>query len=234
MAVALCALAPASCGGGEEASDPADLVPEGAPVYLDATLDSDEQVANAEALIAELGEVPLLGSTLDPEELIANALDESAAEEGVDFSYAEDVEPWLGERAALAFLSFENFEGEGTPDFVLVLETSDEQIALDSMKRILDSDEEASYEETELDGEPFLAVEEGGGLLFADGFMVIAPTDDALARALDARDGDSLPDSDVFSDAQEGLREERLGFGFVDVAAALDYAVETGGCGRRS
>ena len=230
-----------SCGGGS-ADQPADLVPAGAPIYLEVSLDSDEQVANARALIDELGEVPVLGSTLDPEELIASALEDSAADAGVDFSYAEDVEPWLGERGALAFLSFEGFgspepEAGETPavedaepeDFVFVLESSDEQIARDSIRRLIEADGETTAEDTEIGGEEALAVADDDlYVAFPEGFVVLAPTEEAVASAVEAPGDEPLSDSDVLDESQAGLPSERLGFTFVDVAAAIEYALDTG------
>ena len=237
------ALALGSCGGGGDAEEPADLVPGGSPLYLEASLDSDEQVANARALIDELGEVPVLGSTLDPEDLIASALEDSAAESGVDFSYAEDIKPWLGDRGALAFLSFDGFSTpepiadeaattqEATPeDFVFVLEASDEQIARDSIRRLIESDGETTAEDTEIGGEAALAVP-GDDLYvaFPEGYVVLAPTEDAVARAVEAPGDESLSGSDELGEAEDGLPDDRLGFVFVDVAAAIDHALETGG-----
>lgn len=240
LAVPALAVALASCGD-DDASAPSDLAPTDTALYLEATLESEEQVANAQALIAELGEVPLLGSTLDPEAIVAGALEDSAADAGVDFSYAEDVEPWLGERAAIAFLSFEGFSdpevpvgngpipGEAIPDFVIVLETTDQDIARDSITRIASSSEGASLEETEIAGEPGLSDPEADlYMAFADDFIVLAPEQEAVESALDAR-GDPLTDADIFGEAQDGLPEERLGFGFVDVAGAVEYAVASGG-----
>lgn len=221
----------AACGDDGSASAPADFAPAGTPLYLEASRADEGQVAAAEALIAELGELPLLGSTLDPEELAASALEESAAESGADFSYARDIEPWLGDRLALAFLSFEGFEGEADPtDFVFVLETTDEEVARESVERILEGDPETEFEETEIAGEPsFRDTAEGGAIAFADGFLLLAESEGALERALEAPGGDSLPESDLYVEASAGLPEERLAFGFVDLAAAIDYAAATGG-----
>lgn len=248
-ASALAASTLAACGEDEAASDPGDFVPAGAPIYLEASLASEDQVANAEALIDELGEVPVLGSTLDPSELIADAIDESFADEDIDASYAEDIEPWLGERGAIAFFSFEGFEssegstinvantvgsdtgsGSEPTDFVAIVETSDDDTARDSIERLVSLEPDGHFEEGEIAGEPALRDTEtgSGGFVFADGFVLAGPSDEALEEALEARDGETLPESEQFEQAQEGLAEERLGFGYVDVAAAIDYAVDSG------
>jgi hypothetical protein len=243
LATATLALTASACGG-SQAEEPADLVPAGAPIYLEVSLDSEEQVAGAEALIAELGEVPAIGSTLDPEALIATALEESAADAGVDFSYAEDVEPWLGRRGALAFLSLDGFAtpepvaGEATDvvaesepeNFVLILEASDEQIARDSLRRLIEADGETTAEDVEIGGEEALEVPDDDlYVAFPQGFVVLAPTEEAVAAAVESPGDEPLNDSDELAQAQEGLPPEWLGFGFVDLSAAVAYALETGG-----
>lgn len=227
-----------SACGGEQADEPADLVPAGAPIYLEASFDSDAQVANAKALIAELGRVPLLGATLDPEALVATALERSAAEAGVEFSYADDVEPWLGDRLALAFLTLEGFESQDESsdpeDFVLILETTDEDAARDSIRRLLEADTEAGLEEGEVAGKPTLsAPDEDLYIAFADGFVVLGPRLEAIERSLAAPD-EPLSESDELATAGEGLPDERLGFAYVDLDAAIDYAVATGGADEDS
>ena len=145
LAVALTLVLP-SCGGngGETTSadlGPAGVAPPGAPIYLEATLRPEgEQKANAEALLAELGSVPLLGSQIEPSDLGDQAVQAFDSAVGADVDYASDVEPWLGSRAGLAITSFtqapDALEGAGTPtnaSYVLAVETTDEQLAKDSL-----------------------------------------------------------------------------------------------------
>ena len=98
------AIAFAGCGDeddSEPASGPATVIPADMPLYIEATVKPEgEQAENLDALLAELADLPLPGIDLgDPGDLIVSQLESQAADAGVDFSYAEDVEPWLGEKA---------------------------------------------------------------------------------------------------------------------------------------
>ena len=233
---ALAAVSLVSCGEDQEpASGPASFAPAATPLYLEVSRESEEQVANAEDLIAELGEVPLLGSTIDPRDLTEQAIDDSAADEGLDITFAEDIEPWLGDRAGIAFMSLAQLvsptaAGEadvvaesGDPDFVAILEASDEAIASDSIDRILTADESVAIEEEEVGGETVKrpAGSEGGVAVF-DGSVVFGSTDAALEQAFAARDGDSLGEADEFVEALDGLPAERLGAAYLDFGAFVD------------
>ncbi len=108
------AIAFAGCGdeGSEPASGPATVIPADMPLYIEATVRPEgEQAENLDALLAELAELPLPGLELgDPGDLIVSQLESQAAAAGVDFSYAEDVEPWLGEKAGFGIA--EDAEGD--------------------------------------------------------------------------------------------------------------------------
>jgi Protein of unknown function (DUF3352) len=236
---ALLALAFASCGDDAGSGDASvtDFIPADSPMVLEASRASDEQVANAEGLIERLGEVPLLGSTLDPRELAEQAIDESAAESGADISFAEDIEPWLGDRAAIGFTSIQSLiEEELTagevaptadedPDFVIAIETSDEQIAGDSIDRLMAAGNEGEIVEEEVGGRTVRRVEgDEVGVAVVDGVLVVGNTDAALEGAFEAYDGDSLADSDEYEAAFEGLPEERLASGYIDFATFVELA----------
>jgi hypothetical protein len=217
--VALAALAFAACGDDEddEVSGPATFAPADTAMYLEVSRGSDEQVANAEALIEEVGEVPLLGSVVDPGDLIEQGIDDAAAEEGLDFSFAEDVEPWLGDSAGIAFtgsvgdLVDPEASDVVTPDetqgFVAAVETTDEEAARDAIEKVLPEDEATTV---------------------TDGFLVLGSTDGALEAGLDARESGSLADTDEFGAAVDELADERLALGYLDVGAILDAGVEDG------
>ena len=239
VAATLAALALAGCGDeGESAvSGPASFVPADSPMAFEVSRESAEQVANAEAFIARVGEVPLLGATLDPRDLIQSAIDEYATEEDVDISFAEDIEPWIGDRAAIGVTSVESLTeseiGEPSsatsedPEFVLAIETADEDVARDAIDRIIAAEEPGGVEEAEIGGRTVKRVLGAeGGLAIVDGSVVIGSTDEALEAAFSAHGGGSLVEQEEYEAAFEGLPPERLASGYVDFEVFLDLSAE--------
>ena len=213
------------CGddAGVAGTGAASFAPVDTPLYLEISRESSTQIANAESLIAELGEVPLLGSTLDPRDLIQQAIDAAAADAGVDASFAEDIEPWLGDTAGLAVLSLQEEAATGSPPFVFSLETSDEGIASDSIERLVAAGPGTDIEEVEIGGVTFLrGPGEEGGIGISDGHVLLGDSDASLEVALDAHSGDSLASDEDFTQALATLPEERLGTGFVDLEALAE------------
>ncbi|MGH2982281.1 MAG: hypothetical protein ACRDKV_09610, partial [Solirubrobacterales bacterium] len=85
-------------GGGVDSDDPASLAPADAPIYVQATVRPQGQLKR---------DVEALASTVsgfdDPTGRLMQEIEDSILEEGADlrdpgFNFAEDIEPWLGER----------------------------------------------------------------------------------------------------------------------------------------
>jgi hypothetical protein len=189
------------------------------PLYLEATVRPEgEQAENIETLLADLGELPLIGSVGDPGDLIITQLEAQAAEASVDFSYAEDVEPWLGEKAGFGIS-----EVEGETRFVLAIETTDEDAARESLDSLL-SEDEVPYEEGEYEGASYFeSPDESFRVGVFDGFLVLAPSADFEA-AVDASSGDSLGAADKFADATANLEDDRLASFYFDLAGFAEVA----------
>jgi hypothetical protein len=91
------ALTIVGCGSGDSGSgsDLASVAPPDAPVFIEATLRPTGSLKeNVESIASQVG-IP------DPGGTIAEEIEESAREDGEPFDFEEDVEPWLGERAAI-------------------------------------------------------------------------------------------------------------------------------------
>jgi hypothetical protein len=99
LATALAVLAAGGCGGDdEEPASPASVVPADALVYVETVLRPEGEDRTAiESPLAALLDVE------DPGALIVEQLDRASAEDGSAITYAEDIEPWLGERGAIFF-----------------------------------------------------------------------------------------------------------------------------------
>jgi hypothetical protein len=213
-AVAALALALAGCGDDAEvASGPAAVMPAEMPLYVEATIRPEgEQAENLDALLTELGELPLIGSVGDPGDLIIEQLESEAEAAGVDFSYEEDVEPWLGERAGFGIAGPQDTEEA----FVLAVETTDEDAARESIENLL-SEDSVPYEEGEYEGVSYLAAPQDSYRLGVfDGHVVLAPADDFEA-AVDATNDDSLAESEKLDDTLASLDEDRMVSFYLDL-----------------
>ena len=187
----------AGCGGGGDGSDgPATLVPADAPAYFEAVVRPEGEAA--ESAEAALGKII---DSDDPGQEIITQIEESAAEDGTDFDYEADIEPWLGERLGIYPSSL-----EGESEVVLVLETTDPDKALE----FISSQEDATGEKLEYNGTDYELDADGDAFGIVDDFLVFG--DEAgFKKTVDTSDGDDvLADSDEFNDSVDDLPSERL------------------------
>ena len=138
-AVAACAaLAPvvAACGGsgGNPDADPAAVVPARAPVYVEAAIKPDGDTAEA---VDELGRK--LAGVDDVGAELRRLIEKEAREDDKDFSYKEDVEPWLGDRIGLFFHELQGADDE--PEGAVVFTTKDADKAREALEGNLKNNE---------------------------------------------------------------------------------------------
>ncbi len=209
----------AGCGDddGSEATVPpaAALAPPDAVLYADAVVrpegDQREQVETA--LETVLGED-------DPGAFLIEQVEQDLAADGFEGSYAEDVEPWLGERGGAFFL---NFEAES--DGALILEATDEELARDSIEPLLAQDgrtRPATYE-----GIEYLRDDTGSAAGVVDGFVVIG-SKAGFEAAVDASAGESLADSDAYAAALDSAADDPLLTVYAEPRNVLDVVVGSG------
>jgi Protein of unknown function (DUF3352) len=194
----------AGCGGGDDGGGdvdvgPATAVPASAPIYLDATLKptgaaaSDAQAALSKVL-----------ATNDPGQKIISLIDQEGQQQPPNerFSYAADIEPWLGEQAGVFFT---NLAGEGTG--AAVVETTDPAAALASARK----SESGATQTSEHGGSTVYTNPSDGDSFATAGDFLIFGTTEAVNAAIDANAGDSLGDNGEFTDALDQLPDDRLG-----------------------
>lgn len=125
----------AGCGGGDPGGL-ASFAPPDAPLYAEFVLRPEGDQAGAVESFAER-----VGGIDDPGAELVAGLDAVFADNDLDYTYANDVEPWLGERAAVFVRSFEpSSVGGGVPDFALIVETSDPDAARGFVDRLVETD----------------------------------------------------------------------------------------------
>lgn len=186
-------------GGGAQ---PEAALPASTLLYLD--VDLDPSAAQKVNLLRLANRVPDLADTLgvdldesaDLKQVIAQAITRSGE---CEIDYAADVEPWIGDRAAVAGLP-----GEDEPALTVVVAVTDEKAARAAIESGLGCGEEIAPER----------------VAFTEGFAVVTGEDVSAADVVaDAAKG-SLADDDVFSADMEALGETGLVSFWMDVQAA--------------
>lgn len=199
----LAALAVAGCGGDEAPTsgagpDPATVVPAGALLYGEVAVRPEGALADgASAALRKALRVE------DPGAEIVRLLDEAFAGQGDGITYAEDVEPWLGDRAG-GFVSLAASGEDGEADGAIALAVTDRDELDDVIERARDTGRQrvaGSYREVEYDvdrdGETYSAVV---------GDFYVGGTLPGLRASIDAaRGGDALADAARFADAREEI-----------------------------
>jgi Protein of unknown function (DUF3352) len=186
-------------GGGDVDVGPAAAVPANAPIYVDATVKpSGSAESDAKAALGKVFD------TNDPGGEVVSLIDQEGRQQAAKerFTYAADIEPWLGESVGFFFT---NFAGEGTG--ASVVETTDPERALAFARKSESSATQTSEQSgttvytNPADGDSFAIV--GDFLLFGD--------TEAVNAAIVADRGESLGDSSDFTDALGNLPDDRLG-----------------------
>lgn len=218
------ALLAAGCGE-DEPSGPASLVPPDAPFFAESVIRPEGDRAEA---IVELSS--RLGGVDDPDRRLVELLDASLEEEGTGLTFADDIDPWLGESGAFFIRSLESsaFVG-GMVDAAVIVEVTDADAAQSFLDDLPDATsdgtlEEATYEETDF----LLSEEEDTAVGLVEGFMV-SGTEDSFKAAVDAAAGESLADAEDFSEIIGELDDDRLAEMWLDLGIVLDAAAESSG-----
>jgi hypothetical protein len=218
---ALAALFAAGCGGGGDdggsGTDPATVVPPKAPVFIDFTVRPEgETKQNLDALAKDIAGIDNLG------DLIVTELESSASEEGEEFDFEKEVEPWLGERGGLFLREYDgdDFEGYGA-----AVQTEDE----DAAREFVDKQAEAGDEEVtdgSYEGVDFKVQEDETTIGVFDGLLVFAEDEATFKSMVDASEGESLGGEAHYTDAVGNVPGESAADVYVDIGALIE---ESGG-----
>ena len=204
------------CGnGGPATAGSSSLAPAGSVVYGEATLDpDDDQQAAINSLIEKF---PGEGSA---GERIRGLLEKALSESGTGLSYAEDIEPWLGDRAGF-FVSSLSPGSSGAGAFMVA--TDDEDKARDAIEKAAKKGgKEASYK-----GHGYFTFSDGA-VGVVDGWVVFG-TDAGFKAAVDtAEGGEPLEDDDTYAKTLADAPEDRLGFVYFNTPAFVDQLRKSG------
>jgi hypothetical protein len=215
LLAALAALLVAGCGGGGESStggDPASVAPPRAPVFIDFKVRPEgEMKANIDALAKKVAGIDNLG------ELIISQLEESA-DEGEEFDYEKEVEPWLGEEGGLFLREYEeeDFEGIG-----VALQAGNEDEATEFVEKQARSEgkapKEGSYEGIDF----YIEADDGTTSGVFDGLVVFADDEAIFKEMVDASNGKSLADEETYTSAVSNLPGDSAADVYVDIGGLI-------------
>jgi hypothetical protein len=206
------------CGKEDEAaSGAAELVPAGSVMYGEATLEPEGD--QKEAIDAILAKFPGGGQAGDKlKELIEKGLRESDA----PVSFKDDIEPWLGDEAAV-FVS--SIGSGGDPQSAAgLIATEDEEEA----RAALEKSAEGKVEEKTYKDVDYLTDESGEAGAVFDGFVVLG-SEAGIKAVIDTRDGGKpLSDDEAYGNALDDAADDRLGLFYINSPGLLRSLRESG------
>ena len=218
-------------GGGPQ---PAEAVPSDAMAYVRLDLDpSAEQKLNAMSLLHKFPEFEEeTGISDDDVDLRKLFVDEVLDSDDCDVSYADDIEPWIGDRLGFALVAGE------TPTPMLAVQVSDQDKAEEGAKKIagcagdlgMPSPSNAADFAEGMDDLASSAEEEASslGVAFSGDYMIVAPTQDSADDIAEDAEKDSLAASKKFSDDMDSLDGQGFASAWFDAEAFTDAMTEMG------
>lgn len=158
---------------------PAEALPADTAAYL--SVDLDPSGAQKVEALRTLRKFPAFKEEvgLETDDDLREELFDAMQDDGVcsDLDYADDIEPWLGDRAAVAMLDVD----DQTP--VFVVQVKDQDKAADGLDALVNCGSDAAG-----------ASEEVGGYAFNGDWVVLAETEQLATDAVDAAKESSLAD----------------------------------------
>jgi hypothetical protein len=212
VVVAALALLAAGCGGGggNENADPASIAPKGAPVYFSAFVRPEgSQKAAVEAIAKRVAGVSNPGAQIE------QAIERSARRSKSKISFKDDIQPWLGRRAAFVASAFASGGNSAGAAIVAAKDTGKAQDFVDKLAKD-ESAKQRSYK-----GVDYQYSSSGHSAMAVVGDFLVAGNEPELKRIVDASKGSSLKDDKLYSGVA-GQATGKLAFGFFDVRGLVD------------
>jgi len=205
-----------SSGGGSSSgsgSDLADVASPGSVVFAEAELQPQGELkSSVDSVTKKLtGEASL-------SDFIASKLEKSAREEGESFNFAQEVEPWLGDRGGV---SFERVEGGELSEPLIAVETTN----ADAAQAFIDKrtatgkspSKDASYEGVDFKvGGP-----EDNAVGLIGKTLVLAAGEKEFKAAVDADQGESLGGEDRFQTTMEAASNGSFADVYIDLGSIV-------------
>jgi len=196
----------AGCSGGGGGSSDADVgpaaaVPANTSIYLDATVKpTGAAQSDAKAALSKILDTP------DPGAKIVSLIEDQSKSDGHPINFAQDVSPWLGEKAGVFFTSL----GE-TSQGAVVVETTNPGAAL-AFAQKASGDTATDPAPQTYNGSSYQTDKSDPGQVFGTvGNFLVEGDLEGFKAAVDANGGDSLGDDSDFKDSIGDLPSDRLG-----------------------
>lgn len=189
-------------GGG---SQPADALPDTTLAYI--RVDLDPSASQKVSVVRLLRRVPqfeqLTGISSDRDDLRRRLIEALLSDSGrcQDLSYDQDIEPWIGNRAAIAVVAI-----DGKPQPVATVQVSDASAAADAV---------ASLQRCSGETSPAPGVE------FVGDYMLLAADAEVAAQVAKDAEASPLTQSEAFTGDMDRLGEQGVASFWVDVDAVL-------------
>jgi len=201
-------------GGDASVADPATAFAAGTPIYIDATIrPQGDQKKAIEDLVQKV-------AGIDPGQKIIEAIDKSSKDDGEDITFADDIEPWLGEQAAVAVPSID-YAGGDTP-YEVVIQSTDSAAATDFLAKAKQKDDtNGTYK-----GFDYLISDKDGTVSgVVDDFLVVADSEDAFSQVVDTLNGgDSLETDKSFTETMSRASDSSVANAYVDIGGLIQAA----------
>lgn len=200
LALAALIVLVAGCGsnGSSGGSQVAELAPPGAPVFVEGTLQPEGELkSNTEAIAERVAGIDNLG------EYVVEKLESAAGDDGEPVDFAKEIEPWLGERAAVFFEQLE--EGNEFSGVGVIVESTD----TDATQEFIDKHKEDN---------------EGKVVGLVGDFLVAAEDQKVFDEVEEASEGESLAAEDTFSKAISAAFDGSLADVYIDVGKLIDQS----------
>lgn len=203
-------------GGSSSGGDLAGFASPGSLVFVEGDLNPSKSMkANIDAMAKKVAGIEDLGS------YVISKLESSAKQNGESVDFASEVEPWLGERASVAFEHLE--DGELSEPLIAIETTRASETEAFVDKRAQGSAEpakSASYKGVDFKiGGP-----ENDAVGVVDNALVIANGEREFKAAVDSAEGESLGDEARFQDAISAAAETSFADVYVDVGGIIDQS----------
>jgi len=220
LIAALAALLVAGCGGGSDSgdssgTDPASVAPPQAPVFIEFSVQPDEETAdNLDALAKKIAGIDNLG------DLIVEELESSASEDGEELDFEKEIQPWLGDQGGLFLQEYEDsdFAGYGAA----VQATNEDEAREFVDKQIESGDEEAT--DGSYQGVDFKVQEDETTIGVFDGLVVFAEDEAVFKSMVDASEGESLADESAYTDAVGAVPDQSAASVYADIGGLIEEA----------
>lgn len=211
------ALFAAGCGsssdGSSAGSDLADFASPGSVVFAEGQLQpKGELQRNTNSVAKRFTGGEGLG------DFIASKLESSAREDGESLDFASEVEPWLGERGAVAFERVE--EGELTEPLIAV-QTKNVKATEEFVDKRTEASSKPSRDVSYEDVDFKVGGSEDNAVGVIGEALVLADSEAEFKAAVDASQGDSLGGEDRFQTAIAAASNGSLADIYVDIGAII-------------